>query len=151
MEEEVLEDTLMFVIIFSGMWGLIGIVFLIIGVFMLNNRKRKEEECTAITNGVVKDISKCTNYDNDSGYRTTLHPVFEYKVGELIYIKESPYGRSHSKYAIGQNVEIYYNPENHHEYYVGGETLPKTLGMIFSVSGGGAIIIAVISAVAILL
>lgn len=146
-----LEDTLMFVIIFSGMWGLIGIIFLVIGTFMLNNRKRKEEECTMVTNGVVKDISRRVKYDSDNGSSTTWHPVFEYKVGELTYIKESPYGMSNSKYAIGQNVEIYYNPEDHHEYYIAGETLPKTIGMIFSISGGGAIIIAAISAVVILL
>lgn len=146
-----LEDTLKFVIIFSGLWGFIGIVLLVVGIFIINNRKRKEEDCTVMTSGVVKDISKRTDCDYDNVYTTSWHPIFEYEVGEETYIKESPYGSSRSKYEVGQKVEIYYNPEDHNEYYVAGETLPKTVGMVFSISGAGAIIIATISAIIILL
>ena len=48
-----LEDTLKFVIMFSGLWGLIGIILLVVGIFIINNRKRKEEDCTVMTNGIV--------------------------------------------------------------------------------------------------
>ncbi len=146
-----LEDTLKFVIMFSGLWGLIGIILLVVGIFIINNRKRKEEDCTVMTNGIVKDISKRNDCDYDNVYTTRWNPVFEYKVGEETYIKEASYGSSRSKYAVGQKVEIYYNPEDHNEYYIVGETLPKTVGMVFSVSGVGAILIAVISAIVILL
>ena len=38
-----MNNALMFVIIFSGVWTLIGVIFLIIGIVMLNNRKKKEK------------------------------------------------------------------------------------------------------------
>ena len=109
----------MFVIIFSGIWGLIGIIFSIIGIVMLKN-----------------------SY--------SWRPVFEYNIGELKFIKESSYGSSQSKYAIGQNVEIYYNPEDYNEYYVVGDTLPKTLGTIFTIVGIIAIIISIVSTILLL-
>lgn len=145
-----MSDTLMFVIIFSGVWTLVGVVFLIIGIVMINNRKKKEINCTSMTYGKVTDIVRHENYDSDGGYSSSWHPVFEYNIGELKFIKESPYGSSQSKYAIGQDIEVYYNPEDYNEYYIAGDTLPKTLATIFTMVGIGAIFIAIISAILIL-
>ena len=145
-----MNNTLMFVIIFSGIWGLIGIIFSIIGIVMLKNRKNKEIKCTSKVYGKVKDIVRHQSYDSDGGYSYSWHPVFEYNIGELKFIKESSYGSSQSKYAIGQNVEIFYNPEDYNEYYVAGDTLPKTLGTIFTVVGIIAIIISIFSAILLL-
>ena len=142
-----MSDTLMFVIIFSGVWALIGFIFLIIGIVMLNNRNKKEKNCTSMTYGKVTDIVRHQNYDSDGVYTSTWHPVFEYNVGELKFIKESPYGSSQSKYAIGQNLEVYYNPENYNEYYIAGDTVTKTIATIFTIIGIVAISIAIISAI----
>ena len=54
--ENKMDETLMFIIIFSGIWGLIGIIFSLVGILVLRNRKKKEEKCTAKTWGKVKDI-----------------------------------------------------------------------------------------------
>ena len=145
-----MNDTLMFVIIFSGIWGLIGIIFSIIGIVMLKNRKSKEINCTSKVYGKVKDIVRHQSYDSHGGYSYSWRPVFEYNIGELKFIKESSYGSSQSKYAIGQNVEIYYNPEDYNEYYVVGDTLPKTLGTIFTIVGIIAIIISIVSTILLL-
>lgn len=145
-----MNDTIMFAIMFSGIWGLIGFIFLIIVIAILNNKKKKEVNCTSTTFGKVKDIVRHQSYDSDGGYSSSWHPVFEYNIGELQFIKESIYGSSQSKYAIGQDVEICYNPDNYNEYYVVGETLPKTLGIIFTIVGIVGIIIAIFSAILIL-
>lgn len=145
-----MNNVLMFVIIFSGIWGLLGIIFLIIGIAMLNNRKKKEIKCTSKTYGKVTDIVKHEEYNSDRGYSTSWHPVFEYNIGDLKFIKESLYGSYEAKYAIGQDVEIYYNPEDYNEYYVLGEKLPKTIAKIFTAVGIGSITIAVVSAIIIL-
>ena len=144
-------NTLVFVIMFSGIWALIGVIFFVIGIALLNNRKKKEINCTSKTYGKVTDLVRHENYNEDGGYSTSWHPVIEYNVGELKFIKESVYGSSQSKYAIGQDVEIYYNPEEYNEYYIVGDTLPKTCATIFTIVGIGAIIIAVFSAILILL
>ena len=41
-----MSDTLMFVMMYSGIWALVGVAFFIIGMVMLNNRKKKEINCT---------------------------------------------------------------------------------------------------------
>lgn len=145
-----MNDTLMFVIIFSGIWILIGAIFFIIGIAMLKSRKRKEIECTSKTHGKVTDVIRHQSHDSDCGYSSSWHPVFEYNIGELKFIKESLYGRSQSKYAIGQEVEVYYNPEDYNDFYIAGETLPRTIGTIFTIVGIVAIIIGTFSAILIL-
>ena len=145
-----MSDTLMFVMMYSGIWALVGVAFFIIGMVMLNNRKKKEINFTSKTYGKVTDIVRHQSYDRDGGYNSSWHPVFEYNIGELKFIKESPYGKSQSKYAIGQDVEVYYNPEDYNEYYIAGDALPKTLATIFTIVGIAAIIIAIFSAILIL-
>lgn len=137
----------MFVIMFSGIWAFIGTIFFIIGIVMIKNRKRKERNCTLKTYGKVKDIVRRQSYDSDGGYSSSWHPVFEYKIGELTFIKESNYGSSQSKYAIGQDVEVYYSPDDYNEYYIANENIPITLGTIFTIVGIVAIIISIFSAI----
>ncbi|MBR2176074.1 MAG: DUF3592 domain-containing protein [Clostridia bacterium] len=145
-----MKDKLMFTAMFSGIWCLVGMIFLIIGLAMLNYRKRKERICTSKTYGTVRDLVQHRSHSSSGGYSSSWHPVFEYHIGELTFIKESSYGSSRPKYAIGQNVEICYNPENYHEYYIAGDTLPRTLAVIFTIVGLAAILIAVFSAILIL-
>lgn len=142
-----MNDISMFFIMFAGVLGLIGIIFFIIGIIMVINRKKKEKECTSKTYGKVKDVARHQTYNSDGGYSYTWHPVFEYNIGELKFIKESIYGSSEAKYAIGQDVEIYYNPEDYNEYYVVGDAQSKNLGVIFTIVGIVVIIIACFSAI----
>ena len=146
-----MSDSLKFVIIFSGVWAVIGIVFFIIGLFMFKNRKKKEISCTSKTYGKVTDIVRHESRGSDGTYSSTWHPVFEYNVGELKFIKESPFGGSSSKYAVGQNIEVCFNPENYNEYYIEGDNTQKTLATIFIGVGIVSICIAIFSAIFVLI
>lgn len=141
-----MEDKFLFILIFSGIWSLLGAIFFIIGIGLKSNLKKKEQNCTAVTYGKVRDIVR----HHDSKGHSSWHPVFEYYIDDLEFIKESPYGSSSTKYAVGQEVKIKYNPKNHHEYYIVGDTLPKMLGNIFMFIGLGMAAIAVIVAVIVL-
>ena len=110
---------------------------------MIINRKNKEKNCTSKTYGKVIDIVKVRYNAVGKGYSYMWHPVYEYNIGNQKFIKQSAYGRTECKYAVGQNVEIYFNPENYNEYYVAGENVPKTLGIIFTCVGIVLIIIAI--------
>lgn len=145
-----MSDMLTFVITFSGVFILVGAIFLIIGIAMFNNRKKKERNCTLMTHGKVTDMVRRKSYDRDGEYTLSWYPVVEYNVGELKFTKESPYGSYQPKYTIGQDIEVYYNPEDNNEYYIAGDGLPKTLATIFIVVGIVAISIAIISAILIL-
>lgn len=139
-----MKDTLNLAII-PGMFGLVGIIFFIIGIFLIINRKKKEKNCTSKTYGKVIDIVKVRYNDVGKGYSYMWHPVFEYNIGNQKLIKQSAYGKVKCNYAIGQNVEIYFNPENYNEYYVAGENIPITLGIIFTCVGIVALIMAFFS------
>lgn len=145
-----MNDTILFAVFFSGIWTLIGVVFLIIGIVMLKNAKKKRINCTSQTYGKVTDIVRRVSQDSDGSSSVSWHPVFEYNIGELKYVQESIYGAPRSKYARGQNVEIYYNPENYNKYYVAGDSHPRKLATIFTIVGIAAIIIAIFSAIFIL-
>lgn len=142
-----MDETLKFAIIFSGAWALFGLIFFIIGIAILNNRKKKEINCTSKTYGKVKNIINRKSRDLDGGYSSSWYPVFEYNIGELKFIKKYAYGSSQSKYAIGQDVEIYYNPENYNEYYIAGDSLPKKLAIFFTVAGICMIMMAIVFAI----
>ena len=49
-----------------------------------------------------------------------------------------------SKYEIGQEVEICYNSEDYNKYYIMGDTVSKTMGMINTIVGCIAIGIAIV-------
>ena len=143
-------DKWRFIAIFSGIWALVGVVFFVIGTAMRANRKRKEENCTSRTWGTVVDLVRRESRDSDGTYSASWHPVFEYHIGGMTFIKESNFGSSQAKFAIGQNVEIYYNPGDYNEFYVPGEKLPKLIGTIFTAVGVAAILVAVIAAIIVL-
>jgi hypothetical protein len=145
-----MSDILKFVIAFSGVFILVGAIFLIIGIAMFNNRKKKERNCILMTHGKVTDMVRRKSYNRDGEYTLSWYPVIEYNVGELKFTKESPYGSYQPKYTIGQDIEVYYNPEDYDEYYIAGDSLPKTLATILTVVGIVAISIAIISAILIL-
>ena len=136
-----------FILIFSGTWFLVGAVFFIIGTALRRNQKKKELNCTMRTWGKVIDIVQRSSRDSDGGYSTSLHPVFEYTIGTLRFVKESSYGSSQPKYAIGQSVEVYYDPADYHSYYIPGDALPKRLATVFTAVGAAAIAVAIVSAV----
>ena len=145
-----MSETLLFAIIFCGVWALIGIVFLTMGIVMYRNEKKLKENCTEMTYGTVTDIIRNVARDEKGSYNDSFNPLFEYNIGELKYIKESSYGTPQPQYAIGQKVEVYYNPENPNEFYISGETFRKEFAMWFSVAGIASIMIAIISAIIIL-
>ena len=145
-----MNDPTTFVAIFCGIWALVGAVFFTIGTAMRRSRKKKEMNCTMRTWGRVIDIVPRTSRDSDGGTSTSLYPVFEYTIGSMRFVKESFYGSSRPKFAIGQPIEVYYDPADYHSYYIPGDPLPKKLAAIFTAVGVAAIAVAVIVAVVVL-
>lgn len=118
---------------------------------MFKNRKKKEIKCILKTYGKVIDIVKHQKSDSNGRYTFSWYPVFEYNIAELKFIKESLYGSSQPNYAIGQEVEVYYNPEDYNDFYIAGEALPKNIDTIFTIIGSTVIIVGVFSAMLILM
>ncbi len=129
--------------LFALLWILVGLALLIAGIYTMIKQNKKKTVCTSKTYGRVIDIVEHVNHDSD-GISVTRHPVFEYNIGGENIAEEHPYGRTHSNYNIGQEVEIYYNPENYHEHYIGGDNTPKIQSIILLISGVATVVLGVV-------
>lgn len=110
--------------IFIAFWGLFGLFWIMCGIIIFKNMEKKKRVCTSKTSGKVIDI------EEDTREMIAYSPVFEYTVGDHKYVKEYTYGSNVIPYKIGQEVEIYYNPNKPDQYYVKGDTLYKRVTKI---------------------
>ena len=122
-------------VLFYIVFGVFGGTFTIMGYIILRKTRKQKYNCTIKTYGkVVNNIRHTiTETSTGGGYKKVdyWHALFEYNVAEEKCVKESTLGgRRQPKYEIGQTVEIYYNPENPHDFYVVGDTYPSAFGII---------------------
>ena len=114
-------------------------IFAIIGIIKAFKLRQLEQNCTEPVFGKVTDLIKRTsNMHNDDGSPSntiTWCPVFEYDIGEQHFRQTSNHSSNNCKYTIGQDVKIYYNPNNYNEYIVAGESISKTFALVFIFTG----------------
>ncbi len=130
-------NTNKFLILFSSIFGFVGIVMLVGGFLMYQNTAGFV--ATAVhTQGTVVDISRVWS-SSSSGGSYVYRPIIEFKTKEGADGKfESTNGRNPSPFAKGDVVEILYDPQNPDkaeidsfgELWVGNLILPG-LGIIF--------------------
>ena len=91
--------------------SLMGLGFVWVGLFNILKFKRYKKTCTEKTKGYVINIEYLKE---DSTY----FPVFQY-VAEGRHINHrSSFGTSHTKFKIGDEVTVLYNPVKIEEHYV---------------------------------
>lgn len=125
---------------------IIGLIFLSIGLGIKHNRKKKLSNCSETTKGKIIDIVK-RKHNDDGTASYTFHPVIEYNVNNQKYVKTSTFGTRPSKYEVGQEVEIHYNPDNCDTYYIEGDNTQKKLGTIFTTIGIIILLVAIVVAI----
>ena len=146
-----MSETLVFVILFPGIWFIFGIILLIIGIVELSNRKKKEMNCTSMTYGKVADVViRHTSHKSSIIQSSYWFPIVEYKIGEQKLKKKFTYATSKSRFPLGKKIEIYYNPEDYNEYYIVGDNHLKTLATSCIIVGIVEIIIALLFAILIM-
>ncbi len=110
--------------IFIAIFGFFCLFWIMCGIIIFKNMEKNKSVCTSKTLGKVIDI------EEDTREMIAYNPVFEYTVGDYKYVKEYTYGSNVIPYKIGQEVEIYYNPNKPDQYYVKGDTLYKRVAKI---------------------
>ena len=127
-----IEDARFFLLaVGGGLWLFVGGLFLVIGIVLLNSGKRKRKRCTATVMGRVVDIVPSMG---SSG--TLWSPVFSYEVGGLTYVETTPYSTSRIGYAIGEPIEIRYDPLDPHEFLIVRQRASRVLAIVFTAGGG---------------
>ena len=126
-----MENTVLFYLVFCGGWAAVGAIFWGIGLTMTLRGRKKRSRCIERVWGRVADI--LPNRSSEGG--TTLTPLVEYETPQGLMRQCSPYSSSRCRYAIGQQVGVWYDPEDPSLWYLEGETTGRLLSVIFTVVG----------------
>lgn len=103
----------------SALGGCIfGGVFIAIGIFCILRTINRKKRCINKTTGNVIDISKERSTDSEGFTIVHCYPIIEYYVDEKKVVKKAI--ESSSKYYIGQEVEVFYNPDDYSDSYIEG-------------------------------
>ena len=113
---------------------IVGIIFAVVGIFVLKQGDNLKARCTEETTGTIVDIVSERDHSSDSSDRV-YYPVVEYKVGDRIVNQKSRSGQTPCPYYVGQQVTVYYNPNNVEEYFIEGDSTPMFIGIVFIVIG----------------
>ena len=130
----------------SSMILLIGIavVFIIVGILVIFLDYGLQIKCTEQTTGTVVDIVCKEYYDSDTGFTYSYFPVIEYQVGERTITQMSNSGEYPSRYQVGDQVEICYNPNDVEQYIIKGDQSANFIGFACVGLGSIAVIAAII-------
>ncbi len=133
----------LFVAIFSGTFGLMGLTFLSVGLGIIFAQNRKRTLCTAYTEGVVSAMQ--------SQFGTNaLRAVYSFSIEgkEMQYI--SNYSGMNDL-LVGQAVHVYYDPSRIGRIYIEEDSLQlRRFSRMFTILGGIFLAVALIVAVVLL-
>ena len=133
----------LFTLIFSGTFGLMGAIFLAVGLGFQTAVNRKRSLCTAYTEGTVSAMQ--TQFGS-----TSLRAVYSFTIDgkPLQYI--SSYAGA-PNLLVGQTVSVNYDPQNIGRVYIEEDArLMKNFTRVFAILGGVFLVIALAVAVVLL-
>ena len=124
-------------LIFAGM----GLLFLLIGIFLMKVFGRRRKTASMVTTARVVDV-KCRR---DSGGSTYYYPVFEYYAGGRMQRVVSAFGSSPCRYQTGEETELHYDPEKPEKFWCERDTkMMKLLCGIFMGIGGIFLVLGIV-------
>lgn len=133
----------LFTLIFSGTFGLMGAIFLAVGLGFQTAVNRKRSLCTAYTEGTVSAMQ--TQFGS-----TSLRAVYSFTIDgkPLQYISNYTGAQN---LLVGQTVGVYYDPQNIGRVYIEEDArLMKNFTRVFAILGGVFLVIALVVAVVLL-
>lgn len=137
-------DMDLFAVIFSGVWGLVGAIFFLVGFFIRRSVLRTEERCSERAEARVLEVIRHRHH-SQSGSSSSWHPLVEFDYEGKTISLEAPRGAGRKKFYVGQLLNIRHDPDDPANFYVEGESAVKLLYLIFMVVGLAAVMIAVIA------
>ena len=119
----------LFTAIFSGTFGLVGLIFLLFGLGFTATETRRQSRCTAETEGTVSAFQ--TQFGS-SGVRL----VYSFFIDGQPMQYLSPYSMSAPNLLVGQKVRVRYDPLNIGCVYIEEERGVRTFSRVFTILGG---------------
>lgn len=133
----------LFVGIFSGTFGLVGLVFLIVGQTSAAAERRKRMLCSAYAEGTV------SAFQGQFG-TNAVRLVYSFTAGGQTLQSLSKYASGTPKLLVGQKAHIHYDPQNAANLYVEEEGAQNVFSRIFTIIGCIFFAVSLIAAAALL-
>ena len=130
----------LFLIIFTGVWCLVGVIFLGVGFGLYRGAKRREERLRARAEGTITEVTRRTRHTSD-GRSVSWHPIVAFDVDGRTISLESSDGSGRKRYYEGQRVGVLYDPDDPTCFRLEGRDTLALLGKIFL--GVGALCVAI--------
>ena len=133
----------LFTIIFSGTFGLLGLIFLIVGFAVTASMNHKQSLCTAYTEGTVSAMQMQFG-------TTGLRAVYSFTIDGRPLQYVSNYA-GNGNLLVGQSVGVYYDPQQIGRIYIEEDArLMKNFVRVFLILGGVFLLLAAIVALVLL-
>ena len=143
-----LNENALFILAFTGVWCLVGAVFLCVGIGLRRAAIRREERQRARAEATVVQVLRRVNRGYHSrGY--SWHPVVRFEVDGRAVCLESGEGFGSKRFCEGQTVEVLYDPDDPACFRLEGRDLLMLLGKIFLAVGLGCVAIGATVALAV--
>ncbi len=108
---------------------LFGAIFIGVGVIVGIVRKTQEKNCTYKITATVLDNERGSN---DS---SALYPVYYYSYLGKEYTVKSSSGSYPPKFSVGEEVEMYIDPDDPKRYFVPVDNTTKIISIVFKIIG----------------
>lgn len=133
----------LFVTVFSGTFGILGLTFLAVGLIYGAVSNGKRSRCTSETEGVVTAFQ--TQFGS-SGVRL----VYSFSIDGQPMQYLSPYALNTPNLLVGQKVTVHYDPQNIGNVFIEEERGARTFSRIFVILGAVFAFVALLTAVILL-
>jgi len=110
---------------------LFGIIFFSTGTIISTAGKNKEKRCTYKLTATVYENIRSSDKDSNAVY-----PVYVYYYKGKRYKVKSRSGSYPPQFSVGEEVDMYINPDHPDDYYVPADTTTKTIALVFRIVGG---------------
>lgn len=129
----------LFVIVFSGTFGILGLTFLVVGLVFNATTNGKRNRCSSETEGVVTAFQ--TQFGS-SGVRL----VYSFSIDGQPMQYLSPYAMNTPNLLVGQKVTVHYDPQNIGNVFIEEERSARTFSRIFVILGAVFVFVALFTA-----
>ena len=113
-----------------GFWGMAALMHVLCKHSMAKIEERKAA-CVTVTTATVQEIKEVRTRNVDE-YNYSWYPIYQYYVNGEMIVQQSEFGSGQDTFQQGQQVTLYYNPDNPKEIFVPEEE-PETAAKIFNI------------------
>ena len=138
-------DRGLFTLIFTGVWCLVGVIFLAVSFGLHRSCLRREERLRARATGTIAEVVRRVSHSSD-GASASWYPIVEFEADGHTVSLESSDGGGRKRFYAGQSVEVLYDPDDPSCFCIEGFDTLRLVSHVFLGVGLGCVAIGLVVA-----